>query len=38
MKIKCGSVTETENATVYIRWAYCFQKAKVEASEGKATQ
>jgi hypothetical protein len=28
MKLQCGSVTETDNATVYIRWAYLLLKAK----------
>jgi hypothetical protein len=23
MKLQCGSVTETDSVTVYIRWAYC---------------
>jgi hypothetical protein len=28
MELQCESVTENNNATVYIRWAYCLQKAK----------
>jgi hypothetical protein len=28
IKIQCGSVTETLNAAVYIRWAYWLQKAE----------
>jgi hypothetical protein len=37
MKLYCGSVTETDSVTVYIRRVYCLLKAKVEAFEGKAT-
>jgi hypothetical protein len=37
MKLKCGSVTDTDSVTVYIKWAYCLLRAKVEAFEGKAT-
>jgi hypothetical protein len=37
MELQCGSVTETDHATVYIRWAYCLQKEKVGAFQEKAT-
>jgi hypothetical protein len=35
MKLQYGSVTDTDSVTVYIRWAYCLLRAKVEAFEGK---
>jgi hypothetical protein len=28
MKLQCGSVTDTDSVTVYIRWAYCLLRAK----------
>jgi hypothetical protein len=28
MKLQCGSVTETDSVTVYIRWSYCLLRAK----------
>jgi hypothetical protein len=37
MKLQCERVTDTDSVTVYIIWAYCLLRAKVEAFEGKAT-
>jgi hypothetical protein len=28
MKLQCGSATETDGVTVYIRWAYCLLRVK----------
>jgi hypothetical protein len=28
MKLQCGSATETDSVTVYIKWAYCLLRVK----------
>jgi hypothetical protein len=37
MKLQCGSVTETDNATVYIDGLTDSRRKNVEAFEGKVT-